>query len=129
MLGMLLLTPTKTRAAESESKSESNHSVSVIFLRVGSRQSLTTPTDSWQAFIPDSQKSPFRLFDVFFLPIFLWWTGWMMGTEPSPALLCTVAWMTIGRIQVQIRYIYVFTYISNCWLTIWSESYTKKIHE
>ena len=58
------------KAAESESESES---VGVGCFarsrsRSRSRQNLSTPTDSGQALIPDSKKSPCRLFKSFFCP-------------------------------------------------------------
>ena len=59
-----------SRAAESESEPESE-SVGVgcfVRSRSRSRQNLSTPTDSGQALIPDSKKSPCRLFIAFFCP-------------------------------------------------------------
>ena len=87
------------RAAESESEPESE-SVGVGCLSRSrswsrSRQNLPTLTDSGQALIRDSQKSPCRLFRPF-LRIFLWLTGWTINSEPSPALFCIVE-MAIGR--------------------------------
>ena len=63
----------RTRAAESESEPESE-SVGVGCFsrsRSRSRQNLPTSTDSRQTLIPDSQKSPCRLFRPFFAQMFV----------------------------------------------------------
>ena len=67
-----------------------------LFLPESESESESTKfTDSGQALIPDSQKSPCRLYKPF-LSIFFVVTGWMMNTEPSPALFCIVE-MVSGR--------------------------------
>ena len=66
-IGLLGWKRPPTRAAESESEPESESFGVGCFSRSRSRsrsrQNLPTPTDSEQALIPDSMKSPYRLFD------------------------------------------------------------------
>ena len=79
------------RAAESESEPESESVGVGCFSRSRSRnrsrQNLPTPTDSGQALIPDSNKSPCRLIKAFSTHIFV--VDWLNGkyrTQPFAAL-------------------------------------------
>ena len=78
------------RAAESESEPESE-SVGVGCFprsrsRSRSRQNLPTPTDSGQALIPDSQKSPCWLFKTFCSYFCGRLAGWLI---PNQVLRCS----------------------------------------
>ena len=99
------------RAAESESEPESES----VGVGSRSRQNPPTPTDSGQRLIRDSKKSPSRL--EHFLSRIMWWTGWIIDTEPSPALLC-IADMANGR-NSGLRHIPAP--MSEMWRLVWTE--------
>ena len=46
----------------------------------------------------------------------MWWTGWMIGTEPSPALLC-MSDMAIGRNSGPRH---IPTPVSEMWHLVWT---------